>query len=143
MAGAAGESLRPGLASAEPQNLCWVSKGEVAGEGGRVPFQAGRPCLVNCPFLLLSVLTQEIQNGPRPQECLSRSEQEAPVCGWRGGALAAGADGERAGEERGLSILGQRGPGLSLRLDCCLLPGLLLAPEEPRISFQLCQGGSL
>ena len=108
VAGAAGESLRPGLASAEPQNLCWFSKGEVAGAG--VPFQAGRPCLVNPPFLLLSVLTLEIHNGPRPQECLSRSEQEALVCGWRGGALAAGADGERTGEERGPSILGQRGP---------------------------------
>lgn len=32
MAGAAGESLRPGLASAEPLNLCWFSRGE--GEGG-------------------------------------------------------------------------------------------------------------
>lgn len=34
MAGAAGESLRPGLASAEPQNLCWFSKGEREGEQG-------------------------------------------------------------------------------------------------------------
>lgn len=44
----------------------------------------------------------------------------------------------RKGEEGGLSILGQRrAPGLGLGLDCCLLPSLLLAPEEPWIAFQL------
>ena len=37
MAGAAGESLRPGLASAEPQNLCWFSKGKREGEWGSFP----------------------------------------------------------------------------------------------------------
>jgi len=94
---------------------------------------------------LISVLTREKHNGPRPQECLSRSEQEALVCGWRGGALAAGLM-ERGQDRRGEGAQHPRAEGalgLSLRLDRCLLPGLLLAPKEPWISFQLCQGGSL